>query len=80
MVSITVSIPEDTRALMKQFPEMNWSGFVKKSIEEKAREIAELEQLKKNLRNEQETIDWSVKLQRASRQGRLDILKKKGLL
>ncbi|MFH1073138.1 MAG: hypothetical protein V1743_06955 [Nanoarchaeota archaeon] len=80
MVSITVSVPNDTRTLMKQFPEVNWSGFVKKSIEEKARELKELEKLKRNLRTEQETTDWAVKLQHASRQGRIDALRKKGLL
>lgn len=80
MVSITVSVPDETRALMKQFPEVNWSGFVKKSIEEKARELKDLEKLKRTLRTEQETTDWAVKLQRASRQGRLDALKKKGLI
>lgn len=80
MVSITISVPEETRELMKKFPEMNWSGFVRSSIEEKTRELQEFEKLKKNLRNEQETADWAVKLQHASRQGRLEILKKKGLL
>ena len=80
MVSITVSVPEDTRELMKKFPEMNWSGFVRKSIEDKAKEMKEIEHLKKNLRNEQETADWAVKLQNASREGRIDALKKKGLL
>ena len=82
MVSITLSVPEDTRRLMKQFPEINWSGFVRKSIEQKARQLAAFERLKKQLesKEEQEIIDWSVKLQRASRSGRLDALKKKGLL
>jgi len=80
MVSITVSVPEDTREKMKKFPEMNWSGFVRKSIEEKVKELKEFENLKKSLRNEQETADWAVKLQHASRQGRLELLKKKGLL
>ena len=80
MVSITVSVPENTRDLMKRFPEVNWSGFVKKSIEEKTREMSEIESLKKNVRNEHETAEWSVKLQRASREGRLNALKKKGLI
>lgn len=80
MVSITISVPEETRALMKKFPEMNWSGFVRMSIEEKAKELREFEKMKKNLRNEKETEDWAVKLQHASRQGRIDTLKKKGLI
>ena len=80
MVSITVSVPLKTKELMKEFPEMNWSGFVKKSIEEKAKRLAKLEELKKELEGEQDITDWSVKLQRISRSGRLDELKKKGLI
>ena len=80
MVSITVSVPDKTRKLMKEFPEMNWSGFVKKSIIEKAKRLVKLEELMKELDDEQDINDWSVKLQRASRSGRLDALKKKGLI
>lgn len=36
--------------------------------------------LVKQLEEEREMIDWSVKLQRASRYGRFDELKKKGLI
>ncbi|MEK6869159.1 MAG: hypothetical protein AABX74_02945 [Nanoarchaeota archaeon] len=80
MVSITVSVPDKTKKLMKEFPEMNWSGFVKKSIIEKANRLVKLEELKKELEDEQDIDDWSVKLQRASRSGRLAELKKKGLI
>lgn len=82
MVSLTISVPEKTRELMKDFPEMNWSGFVRKSIEEKVKKLAKLEELKDKLESEEEQdiVDWSVKLQRASRSGRLEALKKKGLV
>lgn len=80
MVSITVSVPEDVRELMKKFPEMNWSGFVKKSIIEKARSLEKLEEMKRLTVKEKQVTDWSVKLQRASRSGRLEELKKKGLI
>jgi|GEM_PF-1589049 len=36
--------------------------------------------LEKNLRSEQETSDWAMKLQRKSRRGRFKVLKKKGLM
>tara|TARA_Y100000310_G_C20352952_1_gene655266 strand:+ start:46 stop:204 length:159 start_codon:yes stop_codon:yes gene_type:complete len=36
--------------------------------------------MKKKLKEEQEVVDWSVKLQHASRRGRLNELKKKGLI
>lgn len=80
MVSITVSVPPKVKELMREFPEINWSGFVKKSIEEKVRKLARLEKLRKELEDEHEAIDWSVKLQRASRSGRLESLRKKGLI
>ena len=80
MVSITVSVPTEIKNLMDEFPEMNWSGFVKKSIEEKVKKLSKIEEMKKQLEEEQDIIDWSVKLQRASRSGRLEALKKKGLI
>ena len=80
MVSITVSVPDKTKELMKQFEEVNWSGFVKKTIIEKTKQLAKIEELKKQLDSEKEVINWSVKLQRASRSGRLEELKRKGLL
>ena len=80
MVSITVSVPEDTRELMDRFPEMNWSGFVRKSIEQKAKMLLEIEELKRRLQAEKHVTDWAVKLQRAARSGRLAELRKKGLV
>jgi|TARA_B100002003_G_C14125717_1_gene541427 hypothetical protein len=81
MVSLTLSMPIETRKLMKKFPEMNWSGFVRKTIEEKANKLKELEEIKQKFYQEEKEIsDWSVKLQHASRKGRLDNLKKKGLI
>lgn len=80
MVSITLSVPEDTRKLMKKFPEMNWSGFVRKSIDEKARKLAKLEELKKQLESEAEQQSWAVKVLRSSRNGRIEELKRKGLI
>jgi hypothetical protein len=80
MVSITLSVPDETRKLMRQFPEMNWSGFVRKSIEEKARRLLRVEELKEQLEKESEQTGWSVKLLRSSRSGRIEELKRKGLI
>ena len=80
MVSITLSVPDETRELMKQFPEMNWSGFVRKTIEEKASQLKKLEALQKKLRAEQDIDEWAVKLQKSTRSERLAILKRKGLI
>ena len=80
MVSITVSVPQEIKVEMNRFPEMNWSGFVKKAIEEKVKRLEKIEALKTQVEKEQDVIDWSVKLQRASRSGRLEQLRKKGLI
>jgi len=39
-----------------------------------------VERLIKQLEEEKEMIDWSVKLQRSSRKGRFDELKRRGLI
>lgn len=36
MPSLTLSIPEDLREKMRQFPEINWSEVARKAILEKA--------------------------------------------
>ena len=39
MVSITLSVPEEVKKSMETFSEINWSGFVRKSIIEKTEEL-----------------------------------------
>jgi len=80
MVSITLSVPEEIRALMKKHPEMNWSGFVRQSIQDKVKKLEKLRKIEEQLDKEQKITDWSVKLQRTSRSGRLEELKRKGLI
>ena len=80
MVSITLSVPENTRKQMKEFDEVNWSGLIRKFIESKVKQLAKFEEFKKQLEKEQKINNWAVKLQRAGRSGRLDSLKNKGLI
>jgi len=52
-----------------------------KEIKESGIDMSVLvKRLVKQLEEEKEMIDWSVKLQRASRRGRFDELKKKGII
>ncbi len=67
MVSITISIPEEVRELMKQFPEVNWSGLVRTCISEKARRLALKKQILKSFSKEKEFNDWAVSLIRKGR-------------
>ncbi|MBI3623955.1 hypothetical protein HY212_07805 [Candidatus Pacearchaeota archaeon] len=76
MVSITLSVPEEIRKLMNEFPEMNWSGFIRKSIEEKAKMLALKEEMLKELGREKAFNDWAVQLGRKAKKGRLKRLAK----
>ncbi len=70
MVSVTVSVPEETKELMSRFPEMNWSGFVRKSIEEKAKELSWKEGLLQKIKSEELFTKWAVELGREAKKGR----------
>lgn len=80
MVSITLSVPEEVKRKMDHFSEINWSGFVREKIIEKASQLSWKEEMLKKLEEEEEFTDWNVKLIRAGRKGRLEELKKKGLI
>ena len=82
MVSITLSVSEEIREKMKQFSEINWSAFIRKSIEEKARRLALKEELLSKFKEETESgfIDWTIKLGRKAKEDSAERLKKEGLL
>ncbi|MFH1440293.1 MAG: hypothetical protein ABIG89_07010 [Candidatus Woesearchaeota archaeon] len=80
MVSITLSVPPEVKNKMNEFDEINWSGFVRKCINEKIKKLAWKEEMLKKVSEQKEMIDWSVKLQRKARKGRYEELKKKGLI
>ncbi len=81
MVSITLSVPEEIRNKMQSFSEINWSGFIRKIIIEKTRELEWRENLKSQLKKEEEEINrWSLDLDLKAKNIRLKELKRKGLL
>jgi hypothetical protein len=80
MVSITLSVPEEIKHKMNTFNEINWSGFIRKCIIEKTEELSWKNQMLKKLAKEKEIDLFSVKLARKARKGRLEELKKKGLV
>ena len=67
MVSITLSVSEEVRKQMKNFPEVNWSGLVRTCIVEKAKKLAMKEEMLKQLGKEKEFNDWAVRLVRHGR-------------
>ncbi|MFB6158768.1 MAG: hypothetical protein ABEJ95_03855 [Candidatus Nanohalobium sp.] len=46
MVSVTLSVPEETREKMDKFPEINWSEVARQSINQKIRDMEFLESFK----------------------------------
>jgi hypothetical protein len=80
MVSITLSVSEKTKKLMNKFPEINWSGFIRQSIQKKVGELSWKEQMLKRLKEEESITDWAVQITREAREKRVEELKKKGLL
>ena len=75
MVSITLSVPEEVHKLMKKFPEINWSGLVRTCITEKTQKLAMKEEMLKQMEKERDFTDWSVKLGRKAKEGRVQRLK-----
>ena len=67
MVSITISVPEKTRELMKKFPEINWSGLVGNIIENKVEKLALRRELLVQLSNEEKFNEWAVNIVREGR-------------
>ncbi len=67
MVSITLSVPEEVRKLMKKFPEVNWSALIRKTIEEKTKQFALKESMLDELKKEEDFNNWAVELIRKGR-------------
>ena len=76
MVSITLSVPEETRKVMKNFPEINWSGLVRACIIEKANKLVLKEKLLRQFSEETRFNDWAVRLGRKAKKGRLKRISK----
>ena len=72
MPNLTLSIPEELKKKMDVNKMINWSEVARRAIEKQINETLSEE--------EKETINWSVRLQRAGRSGRLEELKKRGLI
>ncbi len=80
MVSITLSVSPEIRMMMKRFPEINWSGFIKGMINRKVKELAWRDEMLKKAGQEEEIDEWAVNLVRNSRKGRLAKLRRAGVV
>ncbi len=67
MVSITLSVPDETRKLMKKFPEVNWSGLIRQYIMEKTKKLSIKEELLRQFNKEKEFDEWAIDVVRKGR-------------
>ena len=80
MVSITLSVPEEVKHKMENFPEINWSGFVRGCVEHKTEELSWKKEMLKKLEGDKEFEDWCVEMGRKVNKGVAERLKKERLL
>ena len=80
MVSITLSVPEEVKHKMDEFSEINWSGFVRKSIIEKTKELSWKEEMLKKLKKDKDFEDWCVDMGDKVNKGIAERLKKERLV
>ncbi len=78
MVSITLSVPKEVREQMKQFPEINWSGFVRASVESKVKQLSWKENMLKKLESEKEFDALALKIGGKIKEGMWKKYKKAG--
>jgi len=69
MVSITLSVPPEIKKRMEKFPEINWSGLVRKTIEQKTSELEWKEKMLEKLEEDREFEEWAVKMGRKVNEG-----------
>jgi hypothetical protein len=67
MVSITLSVPETTRNIMKEFPEVNWSHIVRTKIIEQAKMLQLKKEMLSELSKEKEFTSWATRVVREGR-------------
>lgn len=62
MANITLSVPDDLKSIMREFPEINWSGLIKLSIEEKVKQLKWKKQMLEKLNSEKEFDNSALKI------------------
>jgi len=65
MTNLTLSIPDDLKAKMSQFPEINWSEVARQAIMEKTRVLGQMQVLlSKSQLTEQDTLTIGREIKR----------------
>lgn len=71
MENINLSLPEEAKKKMDKFPDVNWSEFIRKCIESKAKELKLKQEMSKKLKEEDESgfTDWTIEMGRKVNKG-----------
>ena len=65
MANVTLSIPEELKKKMEQFPEINWSEVARQAIKEKAVQLAVLKSIaSKSKLTEKDALEIGRKINR----------------
>lgn len=78
MVNITLSIPEELRKMMKEFPDVNWSGLVRLSIEERIKKLSWKKKMLEELEYERDHENHALDIGNKIKEGMWKKYKKKG--
>ena len=80
MVSMTISIDEQSKNDMKKLSWINWSEVARKILIDRLKKQEELEKLKSLVENSELTEEDILNLSKKARKGRFKELKKQGLV
>ena len=78
MTTITLSVPEDIKKQMKQFPQVNWSAIARDALNKELKRQQRLNQIKQQV--SQEDSEWAINMGRKLKSGRAQELMKRGLI
>ena len=78
MPNLTLSLTEDIKKKMEDFPEVNWSALIKKYIESKVNRLVWKEQLLRQLDSEKDFEEEALRIGDKIKQGAWERLKKEG--
>lgn len=67
MVSITLSVPEQVRNSMKEFPEVNWTHLIRSLILQKVSVLKAKKEILNKLEQEENFNKWAVSIIREGR-------------
>ncbi len=78
MPNITLSLPEELKHKMEEFPEINWSALIRRYVESKVNRLVWKEQMLRQLEPEREFDEEALRLGDKIKQGVWERLKKEG--